>query len=70
MPSPMHLCYVQIWSVQTGLLLVTSRGHSGEVADLSLSCDGQLLASGATDGEVRVWSMKVSMSRFAVGCWC
>lgn len=49
----------QVWSVQTGMLLVSARGHTGELADLSLSCDGQLLASGATDGEVRIWSMKV-----------
>jgi WD40 repeat protein len=57
---PLLLPCVQIWSVQTGLLLVSCRGHTTEVSDLALSCDGQLLASGASDGEVRVWSMKVS----------
>jgi WD40 repeat protein len=62
--APQHLhthtrTHAQIWSLQTGLLLVTGHGHAGEVAALSLSCDGRLLASGATDGEVRVWSMQV-----------
>jgi WD40 repeat protein len=53
------LSMLQIWSVQTGMLLVSARGHTGELSDLSLSCDGKLLASGATDGEVRIWSMQV-----------
>jgi WD40 repeat protein len=65
------LCYdsMQVWSLQTGLLLVSARGHTGEVSDLALSCDGALLASGATDGEVRVWSMQVRTAAAAVS-WC
>lgn len=45
--------------MQTGMLLVSARGHTGELSDLALSCDGKLLASGATDAEVRIWSMQV-----------
>eukprot|EP00879_Flechtneria_rotunda_P021180 GHRR01022312.1.p1 GENE.GHRR01022312.1~~GHRR01022312.1.p1 ORF type:complete len:402 (+),score=137.36 GHRR01022312.1:1604-2809(+) len=49
---------IKVWSLETGLLLVTSRGHTGEISDLSLSADGRLVASGATDTDVRVWSMQ------------
>jgi WD40 repeat protein len=45
--------------VVTGLLLVTARGHTGEISDLSLSADGSMVASGATDADVRVWSLQV-----------
>jgi len=64
-------CWLQVWSVHTGLLLVSARGHTGEITDLSLSCDGELLASGATDAEVRVWSMKVCCTpvKTVVGLW-
>jgi WD40 repeat protein len=50
---------MQVWCVTTGLLLVTARGHTGEISDLSLSADGSMVASGATDADVRVWSLQV-----------
>lgn len=60
--SPSAVCPVQVWCVQTGLLLVTARGHTGEISDLSLSADGTMVASGATDADVRVWSLQVRAS--------
>jgi WD40 repeat protein len=36
-------------------LLATLHGHTGTVWGVSLSADGQLLASGGMDGAVRLW---------------
>jgi WD40 repeat protein len=57
-----HQNHLQVWSVVTGLLLATARGHTGEISDLSLSADGSMVASGATDADVRVWSLQVIRS--------
>lgn len=54
---------MQIWSLETGLLLVTGRGHTGEISDLSLSADGSMVASGSVDGDVRIWSMMVGTAK-------
>ena len=45
--------------METALLLVSCRGHEGEVTDLALSRDGTLLASSSTDSTVRCWSLEV-----------
>jgi PH-interacting protein len=50
---------LQIWNVQTGLLLRVCRGHEGEITDMSVSVDNTLLASASTDKRIRVWSLKV-----------
>jgi WD40 repeat protein len=62
----MHCNCLQVWCVRTGLLLVTARGHTGEISDLSLSADGSMVASGATDADVRVWSLQVNLIIMAV----
>ena len=42
----------------TGQLLATLRGHTGTVRSVALSADGSLLASGGTDGTVRLWETR------------
>src|SRR5262249_33161772 len=44
--------------------VATLEGHSGTVYDVALSADGQLLASGGTDGMVRLWEAVVHVR------WC
>jgi PH-interacting protein len=48
---------VKIWSVASGYLLCTCRGHTGDITDLSVNADDTLLASGSNDNRVCVWHL-------------
>lgn len=48
-----------MWSAETALLLVSCRGHEGEVTDLALSPDNTIVASSSTDTTIRCWSLEV-----------
>lgn len=54
------LCvWLQIWCARTGALLKSCRGHEAEITDFAVSYDNTLLASGALDHKIRVWSLQV-----------
>jgi WD40 repeat protein len=46
---------VRIWNRDTGLVLESLAGHTGNIEDISFSSDGELLASASSDGTIRVW---------------
>ncbi|KAK6012106.1 WD domain, G-beta repeat protein, partial [Ostertagia ostertagi] len=48
---------IKVWDVHQGLLRFTYRGHSAEVADVSVSYCNQMIASGSVDKSIRVWSL-------------
>eukprot|EP00210_Caulerpa_lentillifera_P006495 g6205.t1 len=48
---------IKIWNARLGLLLITCRGHMGEITDLKISCDDSIFASSSIDSTVRVWSL-------------
>ncbi|KJH51587.1 Bromodomain protein [Dictyocaulus viviparus] len=48
---------IKVWDVNRGLLRFTYRGHSAEVADLTVSYCNQMIASGSVDKSIRVWSL-------------
>ncbi|CAI5738449.1 unnamed protein product [Peronospora farinosa] len=48
---------VKIWSLRTGDLLFTLRGHVGNITDLAVNHANTLLASSSDDKTVRVWEM-------------
>lgn len=48
---------IKIWSLPTGQLQMTLRGHTGFVRSLSLSPDGKTLISGSGDKTVRLWDL-------------
>src|SRR5205807_10319202 len=45
-------------SLATGQKIHTLRGHRGGVAALACHPDGQVLASGSSDGDVRLWDLR------------
>ncbi len=49
---------VKIWSLQTGALLASCRGHIKEIADVSISPDASLIASADTSGLIRLWDFQ------------
>jgi WD40 repeat protein len=49
---------VGIWDVASGAPTAVLRGHSWVVAQIAFSPDGRLLASGSSDGSVRVWDVE------------
>ena len=50
---------MQIWSVESALLLASCRGHQGEVTDLAVAADNSVVASSSNDAVIRCWSLQV-----------
>uniref|UniRef100_A0A166CCV4 Uncharacterized protein n=1 Tax=Daucus carota subsp. sativus TaxID=79200 RepID=A0A166CCV4_DAUCS len=48
---------VKIWSMETGLSLVSCRGHEGDITDLAVSSNNALVASASNDFIIRVWRL-------------
>ena len=59
---------IKIWSLHTGKLLATLRGHSGSVLCLKFDESG-FMVSGSSDMSVFVWDLsKLGLPGFARGC--
>lgn len=48
---------VKIWSLRTGDLMFTLRGHVGNITDLAVNSANTLVASSSDDKTVRVWEL-------------
>lgn len=48
---------IKIWSLETGDLKFTLRGHVGNITDLAVNDSNTLLASSSDDKTVRVWEL-------------
>jgi WD40 repeat protein len=48
---------IKVWSVDSGKLLGTLRGHTTRVQDLAFDPTDNILGSVSTDGSVRLWDM-------------
>ena len=50
--------YVIIVDIEKGVQVATAMGHSDAITSLSFTGSGQFLASGSSDGTVRIWKME------------
>ena len=46
---------MKFWDVESGLDVLTLRGHMDRIYDLAFSPDGSRLASASRDATARVW---------------
>ena len=51
-------CQIRFWSVATGQLLATCKGHTNWVRSIAFSPDGQILISGSGDRTIKFWQVK------------
>lgn len=58
--SGSHDDTTRLWDVQTGALLETLVGHTGNVYTVVYSPDGSTIASGSWDGTVCLWDSQTS----------
>lgn len=49
---------IKFWDLATGKKLNTIYAHESQISSISLSRDGKMLVSGATDGIVKVWEVQ------------
>jgi len=50
--------FINLWDVDTGIILKTLKGHDGWVDSLAFSPDGKKLASGSYDKSVKIWDVE------------
>ncbi|MEM6612847.1 MAG: NB-ARC domain-containing protein [Cyanobacteria bacterium P01_C01_bin.72] len=51
-------CQIRFWSVTTGQLLATCKGHTNWVRSIAFSPDGQTLISGSGDRTIKFWQVQ------------
>ena len=49
---------IKLWEVETGRLLRTLTGHTGDICSVSYSPNGVYLASGSKDETIKLWEVK------------
>ena len=49
---------IKMWDITSGSCLSTLTGHSGAVAGVAFSADGQWLMSGSRDKTIRLWDAR------------
>ncbi len=54
---------IKVWDVAAGRERATLPAHAGLVVALALSPDGQLLATGGTDGVIKLWDLATRRER-------
>jgi len=48
---------IGLWDVESGRILHTLQGHTGEVESVAFSSDGKILASGSVYGKITLWDV-------------
>jgi WD40 repeat protein len=55
---------VKVWDAQTGLELLTIKGHTKSVVGVAFNADGKRLASASNDNTVKVWDAQTGQELF------
>jgi WD40 repeat protein len=55
--SPLKPHEIEIWDVAAKQMVRRLDGHATQIYDLAFSHDNKLLATGSTDGEVKIWEL-------------
>lgn len=55
---------IKVWSVLSGRLLATLRGHSAEIVDLAVNYENTMLASGSCDKMIRIWCLQTTVCMY------
>lgn len=52
-----------LWNLESGQLITSYTGHTGDVMSLSLSPDGQTFISGACDASAKLWDFRAQSAQ-------
>jgi WD40 repeat protein len=57
---------VRLWNAETGVCTHILQGHTGPLVSVDWNADGSVLASGSSNGNIRIWDVQKGASRVSI----